>query len=233
MLTFGARFLSGLVLFALSLLTTAAPIRAQECDLREIALDGSDQLPNIKANFTCVTRKLDDALTRIKTLESELQAFRASEGLVAAFNREPSSPCPENWELFAPAGGRFIIGAGDNTNKDENGNDLSDHTVGTTKGEEKHAQQLEELVPHQHEGRTEFASPAERLVVVYQAGPTILPNHAVGFTGGPAHRAENNIAIPGAEHKHIFKTDSTLGALGKPENNLPPFIALYYCIKKK
>ena len=235
---FGVRLSAGTAMAFALLTTVALPVEAQECDLRAIVPDGTNQVPNIQTNFTCVSSKLSAALSRIEALEADLKPFREAKGIVAAFDRSHTErPCPTGWSLFAPAGGRFIVGAGLNGNKDKNNQELSDYPTfkdepaNAVGGEEKHAQKLEELVPHKHGGTTQFANEMENVIVVYQAGPSVLPNHVVGIQGGKLYRREDRAAMPGAVHTHNFETDNGTGALGNPQNTMPPFVALYYCIK--
>ena len=87
-------------LFAVSFML-ASTAQAQECDIKNVTADGSDKLPDIAANFTCVTAKLNAALSRIERLESDLEAFRFAKGAVLAFTAKRT--------LLARKAGRFSM----------------------------------------------------------------------------------------------------------------------------
>ena len=90
-----------------------------------------------------------------RSLESEVfqqavvEQLRLPQSVVLAFNQET---CPDGWKSFDPAVGRFLIGAGEPRNVDENGQQLSTYTLGSNGGEEQHALNIEEMPSHQHSG---------------------------------------------------------------------------------
>lgn len=112
--------------------------------------------------------------------------------------------CPEGWRLYNEVGGRFVVGAGPHSNKDENGEKLRDYNPWTNGGEERVALSPDQLPSHNHSIRF--------------AGPDI------GITGPER----------GGTYGVRGLIDSTkTGDTGEnlPHNNMPPFIALSFCKK--
>lgn len=192
------------VLIAATLLSPAMA-RADDCKVRDLANEGTDKLPAMIGNFKCLESRLAQAETKISELETQLSIYGQASGLVAAFNRDPSRPCPDKWKLFAPASGRFVVGAGDNDNKDLNGNDLSDRTVGTTSGEE-YNRLINDQLP-------------QRQVEI---------NNLVGTSKTDRYNAG------GKDYWVVVSTKGNIevGGNSDPVRNMPPFVALYYCIKE-
>jgi archaellum component FlaC len=133
-------------------------------------------------------------------------------GLVAAFDRSQDlGACPNGWKLFEQAKARVIVGAGANANKDMNGSGLTnypalrDDPANAVGGEEIHRLTVAELPPHSIE--TSGLASVSR-VDRYNAGGRDYPVVTVR-TG----------AIDA-------------GGAGEPIRIMPPFIALYYCIKE-
>ena len=177
---------------------------AQNCPMTEIIQDGNDLDERYINNIKCAAARLLDAERRIGDLEKDIAQSRAATGMVIAFNRDRTSPCPQGWKLFAPAGGRVVVGAGDNQNKDINGFDLSDHTVGVVGGEEKHKLKPEEMPSHSHQSNI---ADIRHLGIVSEAGGNVWSSS--------------------------FELSDTQPQGGDvPHNTMPPFVALYYCIKE-
>ncbi|MEQ8297062.1 MAG: hypothetical protein RIB55_11310 [Nitratireductor sp.] len=196
----------------------ASQARAQDCDIRN--LEGTGNSTQVaQANFTCMTARLTATLARIEALESELEPFRRASGIVAAFDRSEEDACPRGWERFAPAGGRMIVGAGVNNNVDENGQSLSrypalmDDPDGAQGGAEWHALKAEEMPTHSHEFN----------------GTSVLRGQ---WTGLPA--VALSVGGEGAGVHQPFVPEGTISETGgsQPHNNMPPYLALYYCIRR-
>lgn len=204
----------------------ASEARAQDCDIRE--LEGAGNSTQVaQANFTCMTARLTATLARIEALESELEPFRRASGIVAAFDRSEEDACPRGWERFAPAGGRMIVGAGVNNNIDENGQSLTrypalqDDANAAQGGAERHTLSEAEMPAHAHT--------LTNLRLAYEeAGEGVD-----GVTVGPSYSdggAPGRLWVGGPPIKSVQNTD-TKGA-GSPHNNMPPFVALYYCRRR-
>jgi hypothetical protein len=191
---------------------------AQDCDIKAIDIDGADKLPDIKANFTCASAKLTAALSRIERLEAELRPFSVAKGIVAAFDRsEIEGACPVGWSPFKPAGGRFIVGAGVHTNTDANGPlknhpSYKDKPTDAVGGEEKHLLAEHEIPTHAHQ--------------VYPHAGYTWPDIPAG------EKTQQRQGATGGDtttYVHTGTTSSWGG--GQPHNTMPPYVALYYCIK--
>lgn len=139
-------------------------------------------------------------------------------GAVVAFSREKGD-CPTGWEAFEPAGGRFIVGAGVHSNMDENGEPLTKYSIykdqgdgasddGSIGGLEAVKLTEDNLPPHSHKLRRSNNSGSG------------VSGHMVNWNNmGDQPQGESAQAISstgnGAAHK-----------------NLPPYVALKYCIRK-
>lgn len=149
-------------------------------------------------------------------------------GAVIAFDSDLKSEagCPTDWMFFEPAGGRFILGAGDHDNVwYPEGSEVPkrlgiyptyhqdaragiQETIGAraTGGEETHTLTTSELPEHSHTmlwGRTDTEAEGRR---------------AVG----------NDIkgSLPARDIQSTLSTGDD-----EPHNNMPPYIALYFCKK--
>lgn len=167
-------------------------------------------------------------------------------GAVVAFDFDLKSEagCPDGWDFFEPGGGRVIVGAGDHDNRwfpagsdeaqrisiyktyaqDARAGVQETREAEATGGEERVALTVEEMPAHDHGGRTDARS--ARLLV------NDFGNHSAGVRGlaSETGRAINVDFIDAHDH--------TLAAAGggpdgtaRPHNNMPPFIALYFCRK--
>ena len=188
---------------------------AQDCKMKVIEKKGEDQTELMVANLNCATAK-------IEALESELAIYKSASGLVAAFNRTSAAPCPKGWIPFDAAIGRLVVGAGLGDTKDMNGNDLTDRAVGAVGGEEMHLLKELEMPSHTH---------------------FIAARSGDGDTGDPLTEGNQVMqsAFPGGHDPwYIMRGKSAPAAVGRsssvgsglPHNTMPPFVALYYCIKE-
>ncbi len=140
-------------------------------------------------------------------------------GAVVAFLSSESRPCPsENWKVFDDAKGRFIIGAGQG-----NGSGLTGRAFKQIGGVEKVFLTEQEMPPHDH-----------------AAGVV----DAQGITIGSPDGIDDNIHMPYFEDGSKYVTEGKSvgiiyhsggkdGKIGTVEghNNMPPYLALYYCVK--
>ena len=133
-------------------------------------------------------------------------------GVVIAFDRDDldQDTCPKGWRPFELSRGRVIVGAGDPSGSpgsfgsDENGALLTRRSLREYGGTEKHSLVLNEMPSHTHE---------------YQ------------FSSGydSPHHVDNTPAEFGKKDR-IAKTSAT--GDGVPHNNMPPYVALYFCKKE-
>ena len=127
-------------------------------------------------------------------------------GMIAAYSSVDSNqPCPIKWRLYDPAVGRVVVGAGVNENKDANGIDLTDHPIGVTGGRENQVLTVAQLPPQSIEiSGLAGASRVDR----FNAGGKDYP--VVGVRTGAIDTGGKGVPVP----------------------TMPPFVALYYCIKE-
>jgi hypothetical protein len=137
-------------------------------------------------------------------------------GAVVAFDRPGG--CPEDWNLFKPGISGVIVGAvelhSDQVpNEDQFGRRLSSRRYQSDGGTEKHKLMVEEMPAHSH-----------------------LPNHAGHNAWLHGNNADHKIAN---EYKEKGSVPGWFGRVGHylpagsglPHNNMPPYIALYFCKK--
>ncbi len=147
------------------------------------------------------------------------QATAVPSGAVVAFLSSEQQTCPSGpWELYKPASGRFILGAGDNTDSD-----LTSRSLGDVGGAELVTLMEENLPPHGHKISTDSIS-----------GNGIHD----GLAGYP-HNGATDLGIltefsnipdkDGFTTVHPDVLEKTGGGVG--HENMPPYVALYYCIR--
>lgn len=138
-------------------------------------------------------------------------------GAVVAFdrvdpNRDIGGACPEGWQLFEPAGGRMILGAGRHQNADAKGTPLSNYPAYADSpersigGSETHTLNVAEMPSHTHR-------------ISYGGADT-----AVDIAG-------LNTGVNWGIRRTISSDSTSATGDGQPHNNMPPFIALYFCKK--
>lgn len=123
-------------------------------------------------------------------------------GAVVAFDLPDGCPTDEGWHDYDKGAGRFIAGMGRHASGDRYGNPVEELTLGETGGHRTHRLTEPELPAH---------------------------SHTYEFSSGSARRAEGDFTpIEFGAKDRIRRTDST--GKNAPHNNLPPFVALRYCI---
>lgn len=146
-------------------------------------------------------------------LSPKIDAYIASRtnglpvGAVVAFHSSESITCPgDEWKLFDEAKGRFIVGAGQPSS-----NRLTSHRVGDIGGEERVTLSKPQIPKHTH---------ALTLGRHWGDRSVNIDKHGWGGDGndqGGATRITNNGIHDGLNNQS--------------HNNMPPFIALYFCKK--
>lgn len=138
-------------------------------------------------------------------------------GAIVAFDRDATAPCPEGWKVWKEATSRVIVGAGniDETYEekfkfDENGIPLESKSYRETGGTER-----ESLSPSQ------------------------MPAHSHTFSGDSIPRGGNAgvgrvVAVGDAADYQSYTPTGTISTEGEglPDNNMQPYVALYYCKKE-
>lgn len=151
-----------------------------------------------------------------------LEAFKSMKGAVIAFDRSEDrgggnagGACPLGWKLFREAGGRMILGAGAHSNLDENGEQISDYRAFSDN-------------PAQATGGTE----------THTLTPEQMPKHShrsVQPQGFLVRQDTNSVVGVSTDRPDwgVVSTETTATAGGDaPHNNMPPYIALYFCKKE-
>ena len=123
-------------------------------------------------------------------------------GAVVAFNLPTGCPKDEGWHDFTDGAGRFIAGMGRHTDIDRYGNPVEALVRGQVGGHRTHELTVSEMPSHSH--TYEFSS----------------------GTSSPA-KVDNTPSEFGAKDR---KPQTGTTGDGAPHNNMPPYIALHYCI---
>jgi hypothetical protein len=218
----------GVVSF-LALLSAASGAWAEKCEVAQVPNISGQTIAVTNENFAklanCVSglsAKLEQTSAALVQADAELTkvqgilaAFETGEGAVVAFNRsEKDGSCPIGWRKLEEATGRFIVGAGVNGWSDGVGRPISNHPslmddpVGAVGGEEVHQLATDEMPSHDH------SNGAFNLLVTRNGKE--VAEHAV----------PQNIDINARKGQPIEAVGRNL-----PHNNMPPYVALFYCIK--
>ena len=123
-------------------------------------------------------------------------------GAIVAFDLPDGCPTDEGWRDYEQGAGRFIAGMGRHTEHDRYGNPIEELTLGQIGGHRTHRLTKHELPSHSH--TYEFSS-----------GSTLGPK---GDFSPIEFGSKDRIRLTGSTGKNA------------PHTNLPPFIALRYCI---
>ena len=154
--------------------------------------------------------------TRILNLETDLNelAFVPSIGeheetkaIIAFTSAKGEKTCPLGWEPFEPAKNRFVLGAGGQY-----------PVVGSIGGEEQVTLSEAEMPNHGH---------VVNAVALNEYYP---PNGGLGHTSPNHSGTENILMLPGGGQRSPTQWTGPAGS-SQPHNNMPPYIALYFCQK--
>lgn len=152
-------------------------------------------------------------------------------GAVVAFD-QPGG-CPKGWvDIGEKWPGRVLVAAISNTE--------SPYGFGKDGGKERVSLEASNLPSHRHTGTTANAKIVGDFAITPEPGNLSAQNHAVGFKNeSPTtrynnydDRTDNNADFPMRAHIHSFTAESTDDQIGKAHENMPPFIALYFCKKE-
>lgn len=183
-------------IFVATLFTPSS--RAAEC--AEKLTPKSD----IGALFTCI-REMNTEIEKLAERASNLVSVPKEAILVI----DHPKGCPAGWTSFAPAHGRFIIGAGP-PELTRALRALSERFYLEKGGEESVALTVEQMPQHNHP-------------LSVESGPTN------DFLGG----STADFGIDEEFKRSNRQENDVIGAMGgsQPHNNMPPYIALYFCKK--
>ena len=150
--------------------------------------------------------------------ESELPDFSrlAAIPLGAVLPFDLPDGCPIGWSFHLPSGGRFIVGAGPHSNRSDNGQPLATYRFRSSGGAETHTLTWDEMPTHDHGGETGEATGADIWVnLATESRFTASKGPDIGLDPQNSHK--HPIAEAGRDNAH---------------NNMPPYIALYFCKKE-
>lgn len=116
-------------------------------------------------------------------------------GQIVAFEEK----CPDGWDPYILAGGRFLVGAGSHENKDGSGLRLSKYQSLDVGGEEAHLLTIAELPSHHH----------NYTYLDQEAG-------SCGLSGCHSHPT-------------LRTAETSKVGDNKPHNIRPPYLALQFC----
>ena len=125
------------------------------------------------------------------------------DGAVIAFYL--SDGCPEGWKNFNLGAGRFIVGVGRHTINDRYGELVLPLNFGEMNGERKHKLSKDEMPMH---------------------------THSYKFSSGIDSPLHTDVSTDEFGQKDQTKETSKSGG-NISHNNMPPFLALYYCISER
>jgi len=146
-------------------------------------------------------------------IQQRVGAAALPEGSVVAFDSEAG--CPEGWSPYQEAAGKFLLGAGEGTLRWTGPHPRPDGVppvvpltpveLGDQGGGETHRLAIEELPNHSH--NASFA----------------LSGYKLDWYG-----ARRSHPVPTSAPSGGSEFDWSVGG-NQPHNNMPPYIALYYC----
>lgn len=150
------------------------------------------------------------------------------EGAVMAFDLP--NGCPEGWSRFNEGSGRMIVGVGKRVGVDGSFRLLADSrgSVYDQGGAETHELELTEMPAHGHRISTDH-------------GRDYIHDGLAGFSHAPGSDygiLDNFSEVPNKPNwttvlpNVLEKTGGLPDGTTKPHNNMPPYIALYYCKKE-
>lgn len=155
------------------------------------------------------------------------------EGAVVAFWNDANindleNQCPGGWVPFEEGRGRFLIGAGDPSDPDfekwqpegdSNPKDVSTHQPKKSGGEEEHTLTIEQMPRHNHSIDDPGHGHQSHWLENTRAGSD------QGWTGTDGTFGEEKFKIENSKTAIVVETEGE----GETSNNMPPYIALYFC----
>ena len=132
---------------------------------------------------------------------------------MVAFDRA----CPHGWDDYDKAGGRFIVGAGEHTNKDDSGSEILSSNLESTGGYQAVAITEAQMPRHSHS---------------LAAGPSDWDGQVGSLNAGNVREIGGHTGFSGYVRNNAAGQEFVeLTGGSEPHTNIPPFVALSYCIK--
>lgn len=173
--------------------------------------------------FECVSKlngDLEEALTRIDTLEENLRRIdallkkvqpvpavgdhAATRAIVAYYSDKGEKRCPDGWSPYEEAKDRFILGAGGEVT-----------TVGDTGGEPEVTLTEAQMPAHTHAFGFWFSD---------------ADGDDATFDRDEAPRFRSGLNTNNRWTASTTRTPVAAAGGDQPHNNMPPYIALYFCV---
>ena len=141
---------------------------------------------------------------RVQALQAKIEgATSVPTGAVMAFDL--ATRCPDGWGAFKDAGGRTVIGAG----------------AGMIPGTEERDESIQTKKYRQHGGEEEVTLTEPQMP---------KHKHTIQFKG-----SDTAINAPAGTQRGATRTtgptETRFAGKSQPHNNMPPYIALYFCKK--
>ena len=208
-------FVIFLLFFAISVKGQTDVTMSESCAKK---LSASESTPKLGALLSCLA-EMDQEIQSLKNKNQTITDNDSiAKGAIVAFDRTPSKPCPDGWTVWREATSRVIIGAGNNEDSyehkyiyDQYGNKLTPRGYREHGGSEWETLSIAQMPEHNH-GNGIF----DKLLVQNSKNTT---SHATDSSGSTEINQKDTGAIL-----------SSGG--GQAHNNMPPFVALYYCKKQ-
>ncbi len=141
------------------------------------------------------------------------------------------SGCPEGWIRFFEAQGKFLLGATPVVLTD-NPSETSGYKLRAEGGAETHTLVEAELPPHTHEGATTSGGSHIHRGANGDALKGVQSGTGAGGDGGGWVTGYDVIQSSGSSHDHSLEIGGGADLERNPHNNMPPYIALYFCKKE-
>lgn len=153
---------------------------------------------------------------RLQSVVADLVGTQVPSGAVVAFARK--SECPDGWSPYLQGAGRVIVGVGAG-NFDRFGNSLTSRKFEEPGGGEAVTLTEPQMPGHDH-----------RVGIKMAVNPDA--NHGWGVINSRQNsgaRHLDRVFTKSGTEPHMLEVGST--GSSQPHNNMPPYIALYFCKK--
>ncbi len=203
-------------------LTTILSLSASAQDAPSLGtckeLTGREQGDGLKA-VECVAA----LAARIDAMEAE-KSRSIAQGAVMAFDL---GSCPNGWSPFADAQSRFIVGAGfGRSDVPMHAENLSTHTYRSSGGEEQVVLSASQTPSHVHKLDDAYFAETPLYMPEGIKSATIPPG--TGHAGSPITK---KASVDNDNVAWLRETSTHPSEGNQPHNNMPPYIALYFCKK--
>lgn len=185
-----------------------------------------DRVTEIEQKYEALLQELESLRAQVASIPQGPPGQRGPQGpagpvqemsfpqrMVVAFDGQ----CPDGWVEYPGASGRVVLGVNDQ------------HLFRQTDGEESHTLSVEELPNYTLRGTATENSHSHSVSVQFSVidGENGSENPRAGRDNGRYRTSSPKVDVGASEHEHDVVVQS--GGANRPHNNMPPYIALYYC----